>query len=71
MLGAAWSRMPDACEQTTSRRYIGWTTLGAVVTSRRRHETSQEGFNAEWRVISFSLSRGDLDQTGCEVYDEA
>ena len=34
------------------------------------HGTSQEGFDAEWRMITFSTVEGDLISR-CEVFDEA
>ena len=43
--------------------------LGAVVT-HVAHETSQEGFDAEWRVISVLTVDGDMINR-CEVFDEA
>src|ERR1700739_2901616 len=43
--------------------------LGAVVT-HTAHETSQEGFDAEWRVITLVTVEGDRINR-CEVFDEA
>ena len=43
--------------------------LGAVVT-HAAHGTSQEGFDAEWRVIDFLTVEGDLVNR-CELFDEA
>ncbi len=43
--------------------------LGAVVT-HAANGTSQEGFDAEWREISFSTVDGDLINR-CEMFDEA
>jgi len=42
--------------------------LGAVVT-HAAHETSQEGFDAEWRVISVLTVEGELIDR-CEVFDD-
>ena len=54
---------------TSSRRCIGWSDLGAVVT-HVANGTSREGFHAEWRVISVLTVDGDL-VSRCEVFDEA
>ena len=43
--------------------------LGAVIT-HVANETSQEGFDAEWRVISLLTVEGDMVNR-CEVFDEA
>ena len=43
--------------------------LGAVVTEAA-HGTSQEGFDAEWRVITVLTVDGDLINR-CELFDEA
>jgi hypothetical protein len=43
--------------------------LGAVVT-HTAHETSQEGFDAEWRVVNIVTVEGDRFSR-CEVFDEA
>ena len=43
--------------------------LGAVITYAAR-ETSQEGFNAEWRGLAVFTLEGDLINR-CEVFDEA
>ena len=43
--------------------------LGAVVT-QVAHGTSQEGFDAEWRMIQLLTVEGDLINR-CEVFDEA
>ena len=45
------------------------SNLGAVVT-QAAHGTSQEGFDAEWRVINLSTVDGDLINR-CEMFDEA
>ena len=44
------------------------TDLGAVVT-HVVHGTSQEGFDAEWRVVSVMTVDGDLFNR-CEIFDE-
>ena len=43
--------------------------LGAVVT-HVAHGTSQEGFDAEWRMIDLLTVEGDLINR-CEIFDEA
>ena len=43
--------------------------LGAVIT-HVAHGTSQEGFDAEWRVINLLTVDGDM-LNRCEVFDEA
>ena len=43
--------------------------LGGVVT-HVANETSQEGFHAEWRVVSVFTVEGDMINR-CEVFDEA
>ena len=43
--------------------------LGAVVT-HTAHGTSQEGFDAEWRMIDLLTVEGDLINR-CEIFDEA
>ena len=43
--------------------------LGAVVT-HVAHGTSQEGFDAEWRMIDVLTVEGDLINR-CEIFDEA
>ena len=45
------------------------SSVGAVVT-HAWHNTSQQGFDAEWRVISVSTVDGDLIDR-CELFDEA
>ena len=45
------------------------TNRGAVIT-QAAHGTSQEGFDAEWRMINFSMVEGDLINR-CEIFDEA
>jgi hypothetical protein len=45
------------------------TDLGAVVT-HASHETSHEGFDAEWRVITVLTVEGEM-VSRCEVFDEA
>ena len=45
------------------------SNIGAVV-SHAWHNTSQQGFDAEWRVIGISTIDGDLIDR-CELFDEA
>jgi hypothetical protein len=44
------------------------TSLGAVV-SQAWHNTSERGFDAEWRVVGISTVEGDLINR-CELFDE-
>ena len=44
------------------------TSLGAVVT-HVVHATSEDGFDAEWRISSIVTVKGDLI-SGCELFDE-
>jgi hypothetical protein len=45
------------------------TSLGAVVT-HVVHGTSEDGFDAEWRISSIVTVKGDLI-SGCELFDDA
>ena len=45
------------------------SNLGALVT-HAAHGTSQEGFDAEWRMIDLLTVEGELINR-CEVFDEA
>ena len=45
------------------------TSLGAVVT-HVVHATSEDGFDAEWRISSIVTVKGDLI-SGCELFDDA
>ena len=64
---ATWDLAPDV------RIYIEavhrLSDLGAVVT-HAAHGTSQEGFDAEWRMINLLTVDGDLISR-CELFDEA
>ncbi|MGO9354055.1 MAG: BTAD domain-containing putative transcriptional regulator [Mycobacterium sp.] len=64
---ASWNLAPDVSSSIEVVHQLN--NLGAVVTSASR-ETSQEGVNAEWRVISVLTVEGDLINR-CEVFDEA
>ncbi|OBF12263.1 hypothetical protein A5730_05190 [Mycobacterium sp. ACS4054] len=67
LMGAAWSSGSDL------RCFIEWvhrlSDRGVVIT-HVAHETSREGFHAEWRVISVITVEGDLINR-TEVFDEA
>ncbi len=67
LMGAAWSSESDL------RCFIEWVhrlnDRGVVIT-HVAHETSREGFHAEWRVISVITVEGDLINR-TEVFDEA
>jgi DNA-binding SARP family transcriptional activator len=67
LLGAAWSRMSDLSNYIEAVHRLD--NLGSVVT-HVTNETSQEGFHAEWRVISLITLSGDMFNR-CEVFDEA
>ena len=60
-------------EDTADRLYIETVhrlnNLGAVVTNVA-HATSQEGFDAEWRMVLLMTVEGDLINRG-EIFDEA
>ena len=64
---ANWNATPDLSNSIESVHRLNH--LGAVVTSVT-HETSQEGFEAEWRGISVLTIEGDLIDR-LEVFDEA
>ncbi len=64
---ASWNRAPDLSSSIEVVHRLN--NLGAVVTSAS-HETSQEGVNAEWRLISVLTVEGDLIDR-LEIFDEA
>ena len=64
---AGWDLAPDISIYIEAVHRL--SGLGAVVT-HVRHGTSQEGFDAEWRVIDLLTVEGDLISR-CEVFDEA
>src|SRR5271166_2141264 len=66
LLGAAWNLTSDLSNFIETVHRLN--NLGAVVT-HMAHETSQEGFHAEWRVISVLTLEGDMFNR-CEVFDE-
>ncbi|WP_426654995.1 BTAD domain-containing putative transcriptional regulator [Mycobacterium seoulense] len=68
LMGAAWSTTTSdlRCFIESVHCLNG---LGAVIT-HVAHETSQDGFHAEWRVISVITVEGDLINR-TEVFDEA
>ncbi|MGD1257908.1 BTAD domain-containing putative transcriptional regulator [Mycobacterium seoulense] len=67
LMGAAWSTTSDLrCFIESVHRL---NDLGAVIT-HVAHETSQDGFHAEWRVISVITVEGDMINR-TEVFDEA
>jgi DNA-binding SARP family transcriptional activator len=65
-LDAAWSLAADLSNSIEAVHRLD--DLGAVVT-HTAHETSQEGFDAEWRVITLVTVEGDRINR-CEVFDE-
>ncbi|MCV7397978.1 AAA family ATPase [Mycobacterium paraseoulense] len=67
LMGAAWSTTSDLRCFIESVHCLNG--LGAVIT-HVAHETSQDGFHAEWRVISVITVEGDLINR-TEVFDEA
>ena len=66
-LRAGWDLTPDYNIHIVSVHRL--SDLGAVVT-HIAHGTSQEGFDAEWRMIQLLTVDGDLVNRG-EVFDEA
>jgi DNA-binding SARP family transcriptional activator len=67
LLDAAWKFTTDLSHSIAAVHRL--SDLGAVVTNAS-HETSQEGFAAEWRVITVATVQGDM-LNRCEVFDEA
>ena len=67
LLTAAWNVTSDLNNFVEAVHRLD--NLGAVVT-HVANETSQEGFDAEWRVVSVFTVEGDLVNR-CEVFDEA
>ncbi|ORB72988.1 regulator [Mycobacterium scrofulaceum] len=66
-LRSLWDLMPDTRAHIEAVHRL--SDLGAVVTHAARG-TSQEGFDAEWRVILVGIVEGDL-LSRAEVFDEA
>ena len=64
---ASWDVAPDLEIYIAAIHRL--SDLGAVVT-HAGHGTSQEGFNAEWRMIELLTVAGDLINR-CELFDEA
>src|SRR5271166_6578451 len=67
VLGAAWKTTSDLSSFIEAVHRLD--NLGAVIT-HVANETSQEGFHAEWRVISLLALDGELVNR-CEVFDDA
>ncbi|HTC70716.1 MAG TPA: hypothetical protein VK662_14195, partial [Acidothermaceae bacterium] len=67
VLLASWKLAPDVSSSIEVVHRLN--NLGAVVSSVS-HETSQEGFEAEWRGISVLTVEGDLIDR-LEIFDEA
>ena len=67
LLGAAWNLQSDLSNFIVATHRL--TDLGGVFT-HMAHETSQEGFYAEWRVVSVLTLKGDMVNRA-EVFDEA
>ncbi|WP_135459798.1 BTAD domain-containing putative transcriptional regulator [Mycobacterium sp. DL99] len=66
LLSAAWTFTSDLSHFVDMVHRLN--NLGAVYTYMA-HETSQDGFHAEWRAISVITFEGDLVNR-CEVFDE-
>ncbi len=66
-LRASWDLTPHL--RTYIEAVHQLSGLGAVITLAV-HGTSQEGFNAEWRIVEVLTRDGDVGNR-CEVYDEA
>ena len=66
-LRAAWDLTPDLSIYIEAVHRL--SDLGAIVT-QAAHGTSQEGFDAEWRMIELLTVEGDLISR-CELFDEA
>ncbi len=67
LLSAAWDVTSDLNNFVEAVHRLD--NLGGVVT-HVANETSQEGFHAEWRVVSVFTVEGDMVNR-CEVFDEA
>ena len=66
-LRASWDVTPDITINIEAVHRL--SDVGAVVT-HATHGSSQEGFDAEWRVITLLTVKGDLINR-CERFDEA
>lgn len=66
LLDAAWNLPTHLSHTITAVHRLN--DRGAVLTSAS-HETSQEGFDAEWRVITVVTVAGDM-LNRCEIFDE-
>ncbi|HEY7051245.1 MAG TPA: BTAD domain-containing putative transcriptional regulator [Mycobacterium sp.] len=64
---ALWDQTPDIKIRVETVHRL--SNLGAVV-SHTSHGTSQEGLDAEWRMIAVFTFEGDL-VSRCEMFDEA
>ncbi len=64
---AVWDLTPDHTIHVEAVHRL--SSFGAVVT-HAAHGTSQEGFDAEWRMIAFCTVDGDMISR-CELFDEA
>lgn len=67
LLDAAWNHATDLRHAVEAVHRLN--KLGAVVTSAS-HETSQDGTDAEWRVMTVVTVDGDM-LSRCEIFDEA
>ncbi|WP_197514016.1 nuclear transport factor 2 family protein [Mycobacterium sp. 1165178.9] len=65
-IGAIWDLMPNLSIYIEAAHRL--SNRGAVVTWKG-HGISQEGFEAEWRMIQVPIVKGDLIQC-CELFDE-
>nr|WP_193791131.1 BTAD domain-containing putative transcriptional regulator [Mycobacterium paraense] len=66
LLDAAWNLTTHLSHTILAVHRLN--DLGAVLTNASR-ETSQEGFDAEWRVITVGTVEGDV-LNRCEIFDE-
>nr|WP_232065058.1 BTAD domain-containing putative transcriptional regulator [Mycobacterium cookii] len=67
LLDAAWNLTTELRHSVEAVHRLN--DLGAVITNTSR-ETSKDGFDAEWRVITVASVEGDM-LSRCEVFDEA
>ncbi len=67
VLIAAWNSTSDLTNRVVTVYRL--SDLGAVI-SHTAHEISEEGFRAEWRVVSVVTVDGDMVNR-CEIFDEA
>ncbi|WP_240562975.1 nuclear transport factor 2 family protein [Mycobacterium sp. IS-1264] len=66
LLDAVWNLTTDLSHSIEAVQRLN--DFGAVITNAS-HETSREGFDAEWRVITVVTVEGDM-LSRCEVFDQ-